>query len=66
MTGFNDFEFWRQHHEELLREAEMNRLAQAALSNRKKKLQQASATDRKLQRYDGQLSRLLHTLTHKT
>ncbi len=63
MHGFNDFEFWRQRREELLREARLNRLARAARSDRKK-IRLYPAPGWELQRYGGRLYKLLRALRH--
>lgn len=64
MQGFDRFEFWRQHREELLREAQMNRLARAARSARKKKSRQKSTPGWELHRCGGRLSKLLRAFKH--
>lgn len=64
MQGFDRFEFWRQRREELLREAQINRLARAARSARKKKSRQKSAPGWELHRYGGRLSKLLRAFRH--
>lgn len=59
----HSFEFWRQHREELLREATLNRLARAARSDRKK-TRRSPAPGGELQRYGWRLFKLLRALRH--
>lgn len=62
MQGLNEFKTWRQRHEELLREAEMNRLAKAVRSGRKRRSRPFPALGWELRRYGGRLSNLLRAL----
>ena len=59
MQGLNGLQMWRQHQEELLREAEMNRLARAAQSGRKRRSRPFPTLDGELRRYGGRLFRTL-------
>ncbi len=62
VQGLNELQVWRQRREELLREAEINRLARATRTDRKERLQENPALDWELQRYGGRISKLFHAL----
>lgn len=61
MQGLNELQVWRQRREELLREAEMNRLARTARPDRKKP-GWITVLGWELQRYGGRISKLFRAL----
>lgn len=64
MQGQNELQLWRQRHEELLREAEMTRLARVAGSNKKRRARLLPALGWELQRCGGRISKLFRALRH--
>jgi hypothetical protein len=62
MQQMMDFQFARQRHEELLREAEMNRQVKALLATGKRRAGRNSALAWGLRRHAGVLPKLLRTL----
>lgn len=65
MQSLNGIQMWRQRHGELLREAEMNRLAKAARSSLKRRYRLFSALGWELQHHSGRLSKRLRTLRYE-
>lgn len=61
MQGMNELQVWRQRREELLREAEINRLARIARRDRKES-GWITALGWELQRYGGRISKLFRAL----
>ncbi|CAN5691298.1 hypothetical protein BH24ACT22_BH24ACT22_13150 [soil metagenome] len=61
MNGLSDFYVWRQRREELLKEAQMNRLAKALRPHRSRR-RPLPILLWELKRYGGRLSKLLRDL----
>ena len=62
MQQMMDYQIWKQRHEELLREAEMNRQVRALLATGKRRAGRRSALAWELRRHGGVLLKLLRTL----
>jgi hypothetical protein len=62
MQQMMDYELWKQRHEELLREAEMNRQGKALLATGKRRASRRSALAWELKRHAGVLLKRLRTL----
>ena len=57
-----DYQIWKQRHEELLREAEMNRQVRALLATGKRHADRRSALAWELRRHGGRFRKRLKTL----
>jgi hypothetical protein len=62
MQQMMNYELWKQRHEEMLREAEMNRQGKALLATGKRRASRRSALAWELRRHAGVLLKLLRTL----
>jgi hypothetical protein len=62
MQQMMNYELWKQRHEELLREAEMNRQGKALLATGKRRASRRSALAWELKRHAGVLLKRLRTL----
>ena len=62
MQQMMDYQIWKQRHEELLREAEMNRQGRALLATGKRRAGRRSALAWELQRHPGRFRKRLKTL----
>ncbi|MDQ5830315.1 MAG: hypothetical protein M3324_10760 [Actinomycetota bacterium] len=62
MQQMMDYQIWKQRHEELLREAEMNRQVRALLATGKRRAGRRSALAWELQRHAGRFRKRLKTL----
>ena len=62
MSQMMDYQLWKQRHEELLREAAMNRQGKALLATGKRRTSRRSALAWELRRHAGVLLKLLRTL----
>jgi hypothetical protein len=62
MQQMMDYQIWKQRHEELLREAEMNRQVRALLATGKRRAGRRSALAWELKRHAGRFRKRLKTL----